>query len=887
MQLSITECDCALLLVENGISFRANELYLFKGEPSKDQGWLLHISVVQSQLYDLLKAILPVLIESDFPFKVIKNQRVLGDINFGIYGIFKYGKAITVYLEHEEKALSLLEKLSLLTEPFACPTVWTDFKVNKHLYIRYGAFLSHLTMDSLERRHRTIMDRYGHWAKDVYSLSPTVPKGVANPFRDWIRRAESQPIENPLRGRYFLGKRIRSDIKGMDWDAFYKDHNNGKRHCVITRVKRGAMSDLLGRDMIDRMSWVFDVYKHFSNSFVFPNVIDYWREGDHAFLALEYLKGRNLADRIAEVQKRTSWSAMDTTQQKELIGYLLKIVDIIKEVRRGGFVLRDLNASNFFVLEDGSLRIVNWELIYSVAEEMPSLPFQGGMRGYVLSTELTDLPLFKDDIYSFGALLVLTITGLQLYRINRENTNDELEGKLTLLINNKRLVNLILSCLLRMQDKYPEWDIISEELNGSSAEIAQNSRYLPFTNDIILEKIYKGLKYLGSTKLMFEGKWVSYIDNPYDDEVYPLQNRHTFSGLYRGIGGVLYLLGKVMELGWNIDYLNDAISNALDFLDDFVGKNHGMLSLSMYHGIAGQALLIKKLLPTGLISKQPDRLNDIMRDLGLKSNRRLDVLYGIAGQGLALLECLDRSEYQHIMPILDGYANHLANVQQQNGSWRIMTIPDKPGVTFTGFGNGMAGIIYFLLEYGNRCRQQFAMEAAYRGLDYLESLSLQDRGYYVWPISDLNPARSIWWDLGSAGIALTYLRAYEITKRFDYLLVAERTLLGIQETLIYRNLSQSRGLSGIGEVYLEAFRITRDQRWLDRAALLVKLICGLQFTEGINGGYWLVDNREFPTADFMVGCSGVIHFLVRYLYPDKVFFPFLPETSLASLSLYK
>ncbi len=41
------------------------------------------------------------------------------------------------------------------------------------------------------------------------------------------------------------------------------------------------------------------------------------------------------------------------------------------------------------------------------------------------------------------------------------------------------------------------------------------------------------------------------------------------------------------------------------------------------------------------------------------------------------------------------------------------------------------------------------------------------------------------------------------------------------------------------------------------------------------GPYWIVDHERQPVADFMNGNSGVLHFLLRQCYPEKISYPLL------------
>jgi len=79
-------------------------------------------------------------------------------------------------------------------------------------------------------------------------------------------------------------------------------------------------------------------------------------------------------------------------------------------------------------------------------------------------------------------------------------------------------------------------------------------------------------------------------------------------------------------------------------------------------------------------------------------------------------------------------------------------------------------------------------------------------------------------------------------------------------------------MAGWGEIYLEAFRVSKSEEWLGRATWIAQALCTLKCKLPGNGAYWIVENAHFPTADLMLGSSGVIHFLMRYLNQDKILF---------------
>ncbi|WP_315816511.1 lanthionine synthetase LanC family protein [Paraflavitalea speifideaquila] len=143
---------------------------------------------------------------------------------------------------------------------------------------------------------------------------------------------------------------------------------------------------------------------------------------------------------------------------------------------------------------------------------------------------------------------------------------------------------------------------------------------------------------------------------------------------------------------------------------------------------------------------------------------------------------------------------------------------------------------------------------------------------YLWRSSRDKELNYGWTD-GSSGIALTFIKAYECTGMVAYKQFAIGALRSIPPAITDTNLSQWQGLSGLGEVYLEAWRVLREQEWLNRAGWIVQVIMQLKKKHPKYGNFWLVEHERQPVANFMIGNSGVMHFLLRYCYPQEIGFP--------------
>ncbi|HEY8418004.1 MAG TPA: lanthionine synthetase LanC family protein [Limnochordales bacterium] len=126
-----------------------------------------------------------------------------------------------------------------------------------------------------------------------------------------------------------------------------------------------------------------------------------------------------------------------------------------------------------------------------------------------------------------------------------------------------------------------------------------------------------------------------------------------------------------------------------------------------------------------------------------------------------------------------------------------------------------------------------------------------------------------WWCNGSPGIALTFLRLYELTGESRWADLARKALRLHDKGVRAPNLSQCHGLSGLGEIYLEAHRVLGEPEWRERAAHIAATLYHLRRTTETGAVSWLVEDPHVPTADLMVGCGGVLHFLMRFAGAER------------------
>src|SRR3954469_11231407 len=113
--------DYRRYFVQHDIEFTVDDLYIYVGTPKLQQGWHLHLTVVPSGLDPLLNDVVPILLDFNIPFKLVRNLSTHLDLNGGVLGGYKIGKVVTVFLDQLERIGGLVESLMEKTKGYQGP----------------------------------------------------------------------------------------------------------------------------------------------------------------------------------------------------------------------------------------------------------------------------------------------------------------------------------------------------------------------------------------------------------------------------------------------------------------------------------------------------------------------------------------------------------------------------------------------------------------------------------------------------------------------------------------------------------------------------------------------------------------------------------------------
>jgi serine/threonine protein kinase len=778
-----------------------------------------------------------------------------------------------------------------ITEGFHGPIIATDLRLGDIVYARYGGFNPIVKIDRLGYTYYSIYAADGSLVPDNYSIPFKLPENIQTPFKRISYENDSvtnkQRPSKVIGTGYLLIDLVYPHAKGSIYTAMDLRSQESVSLKILKEGRQYCLSDEYGRDMRTRLKHQENLHRVLANRVPLPKADSYFEWNGHGYLPLEYIRGKTLSSSITK-----PWDSLNLQQQIDMLNLLLDIINIVGQIHRLGFVHRDLTPNNFLISEDGKVYVLDFELAHHINDVNP--PYGAGTPGFMSPQQQAGKkPEFYDDIFSLGSLMMMIFTCIDPSRIlfARDDVWHNLRGLAKKLPD--VIIDLVVDCVSddplkrhSISDIHDSVNNYLKELEHSKftgnrhnslpkhySRVSKNSSSLSFKELII--RATNGL-FKDTIKDEKSGLWISSeINNPEMGET-NLPQYSLYRSANRGIAGPIYLLGCLARFGFLDEHVNDTVRKAINWILN--NKNSLECQLPGLHfGNAGIAASITECIIGGLIQRTDDIDNFLLSSLSADPDWP-DLTHGAAGQGIAAINCSSKLNDPEMLSFSHKYANYLIRHQKDDGSWEMPPgVHGMSGERLSGFAHGIAGIIYFLNEYDRLFDNSLARESLKLGVQWLmRHAQTNDSGTVLeWNYSESNEARWKWWCHGSPGISLTFLRLFEHTRNEDYSEIARKCLNVHPIDVRYPNLSLCHGLAGLGEIYLEAGRVLGDNEFYRRADNISSVLLHLKRNTNNRSISWIVEDPYFPTADLMVGSSGIIHFYLKYTLKDRIGFPLL------------
>jgi serine/threonine protein kinase len=657
--------------------------------------------------------------------------------------------------------------------------------------------------------------------------------------------------------------------------------------CVIKEGSYGDTKDKNGRDIIDRLRWQKQLHEELYDKVPMPKLHGYFEEGGNFYLVIEHIKGKALQKLISEKKKELRESIITGSKVGlEFLEYLLQIAEILEKLHANKVVHRDATPNNYMITSGGKVTLIDMEMCYSLEQKYPSPAFQLGTYGYMSKQqEATMTPTTAEDIFALGAIILQVWSGISPGKLTNEPLN-ALQEKISFFIPDRQIANLVIQCLHPEDDQRPDAAYIKQALVQYRNDLNLKgtrpvNKPVAFSRKDIANTVNKAIRALATPLLADEEKgWFANDMKPANNDEKHKLKKQWYASYNRGATGIIYTLAQAKNVGVAIDNTLPFVDKGMQlikrkYIDQLNRKTPGL-----HFGSDGIAAVLSVAMKNQVIETSTEYIDWVDRLLLNKSDTR-NYLDGIAGQGIANMISSPFLDKTTIQERLQNYAHTLISQQDKDGCWfdgyyqQKLTRRRLKRINI-GFAQGMAGYIYFLFEYGSRSQHKESIIAAQSGLTWLMNKARHKNGSVSW-LSKREKELKYDWSDGIAGIALAFIKGYSVTEEAIYKQYAEKALIAIPHNITDSNIGQRNGLSGLGEVYLEAYKIFKENEWLDRAGWIAQVIMNLKKQNKMQETYWLVENERQPVGNFTIGAAGIIHFLLRYIHPDKIGFPLMPQ----------
>jgi hypothetical protein len=835
------------------------------------QGWKLHISAVPGSASDVLERSLAVLARESAPFKVARSLDALIGLNEGAAGLSQVGKFITVYPRDDAQAVRLASALDRATAGLLGPSVPSDrpLRLGSVVHYRYGSFggelmqLPHGELASVLRDpdDRLVADRREtFYEPPAWAEDPFLAAGVADELTEERRLVAGRWLPVAL-----LHRSPRGAVElGIDLEK--------NARCVLKRARRGAAASVSGSDAVDHLRNEARILERICAEGIAPEQLGLVEEHNELWLAMEDVPGPTLAARVAALRARGL-----TADTADVVAIGLALARGLARLHANGVVHRDVKPSNFISSADGALRMVDLELAHEL--EGSSAPFGLGTHGYMSPQQRRGMPpTVADDIHGLGATLFFVATGADPSGAPEDKPLTARPLELLAPSLDPRVRSLIESCLDPDPAARPATMDDLEAAFAACAERAPTkprSRRRPSRADEsqARERSRERALALGLTLARSALPAPGGIGRGWDSGH---EAARGFAGrdVNAGTAGNVLALAELVDV-FDHRELRLALLDAVAWLVAAASPAGDPLP-GLYVGEAGIALALLRAGQVLELRELVEAAGERLRQVSEFPHVSPDLFNGSAGRLRAHLIAFDATGDRDQLAAAQTSAHAItAAARERDGGGVAWEIPagygGLSGRVHTGYAHGAAGIGDGLLDFTDVTGDVETREAARRACEWIARLatpSLADGTGRSWPVEEgAEPAGAVWCHgAGGIGQFLDHAALLKLLPEAGTLAeAAARTVAAAGRSL---GPVQCHGLAGCIEFLLDRFRADQDERHLEEARVLERLLDAFA-VDSPAGPAWYSDHPTLVAPGYMVGYTGVAMCLLRLADPER------------------
>lgn len=804
--------------------------------------WKIHISASIDNYLDILNEVIDFCINKKLNFKFIASSNGFNVINGKQINPASAGKFIVIYcLEHSLE--EILAELDHSLSKYEGPYILSDrqYKNSQVLYYRYGEYLP-----------VSLLAEEGHIENYVFDNKFELTQDTRKPYYkifDWVKDID---LSNTVEEHSYLLEKYQIDniVSNRGSMTCYSGVNKLTGEPVFVKEARKLLgldtARLYSRDRVRKEYIFLQDMEHLNVS---AKPIEIIEEGGNTYLVEEFIDGKVLTEWLS-LNNFLYRSNCSKEEREEFLTKINKvmvgILENFSKVVALGIFINDVSANNILIDENLNVKFIDFEYAFYKNEEDVAEVYTPGFAAE------EGLSRLDSEINKLEKI----ITYLFIPFNNMYNLSDEKRFTLIKWYLNEYggyLPNESKILLTKILNK--DIHTFSEFMNFEGDIDTDVKYFMNFkSNSEIIKDSIKGIIQSFNSDIIDINNYLF----PADPQLY---NTNMYS-LSHGCFGILYALFKLVKT-YDFDYKNierRCLEIAMPKL--LISKN---LPKGLYMGISG--------ISWGLLELG---YTEIAESLLLQSNeidniKRIDYFYGLSGILLTNMKFYLETRNKYYKETSKKIYNRLKELNPND-------------INDNSFGEGFSGVALTLAYYSVLFNDPDSLATSKKYLDIeLSRCKYDDRGKIginrEGEKSDLVVFSPYIYD-GIAGVGLTIIRLYKITKEENYLIqlnkIIESSLFDITLFPTYM-----RGISGLMDFLMDALFVVEDINIRNKImGTLERLSKNLQLFYKGREQLFFGEQLFKLSTDLTAGTAGIILTLERYrklkekrcLVPSEMFY---------------
>ncbi len=359
--------------------------------------------------------------------------------------------------------------------------------------------------------------------------------------------------------------------------------------------------------------------------------------------------------------------------------------------------------------------------------------------------------------------------------------------------------------------------------------------------------------------------------------------------LYSGTPGVVLFFLEAWSVTGDGEFLDEARAGATGLL----ASMNGVAATGLYDGLSGIAFALEEThKATGdekfrrgfLLCLDRIERAAVRKGPGVDWGSMTDVIGGSAGTGLVLLYAAGELGDRKWLDLASGAGRRLIELgRPERGGLKWAMDPGFPRL-MPNFAHGTAGVAYFLARLFEETGDREFLKAAGAGAAYLQAVAKTDGDQCLIFHNEPDGKELFYlgWCHGPAGTARLFYQLNKVTKEAEWLDWMKRSARAVMSSGIpeketpgfWNNAGICCGLAGVGEFFLDLFRLTKDRAYLDFNRRLADRLLARASGDG-EGLKWIqAEHRTKPDllvaqTGLMQGAAGIGLFLLHQEEQDR------------------